>query len=294
LKDAIYWALDRGPEGTPDQARLRVYLFAPRGEAGVVTLRAPDGSVAGRAPVMGSGVFTDASCVARVPRERGVLSVVGPVQMDAAAQAAFLADPTAYRAEVDQQGLGVPRPKQFDLPLVDTGCRPSAETTPPATAAQPAPGWQRVAVTAAGISFEVPAGWVQLPDGSWAAPSDPAACQRLTALPVDPTASACGGLLEMHFLAPDPTLTAQYLLPNHFRPTASRREDIPPLGTITRYEGVLEGSAALPGLLAYQMHIVALSDKLALDVSMSARTQDALDAVTPVLDHVVRSVELVP
>jgi hypothetical protein len=210
--------------------------------------------------------------------------------MDADAQAAFLADPAGYRTKVDQQGLSIPEPKQFDLPLVDSDCRPSADTAAPRVET-PTPGWRRVAVTAAGISFEVPADWVQLPDGSWAAPSDPAACQRLTALPVDATASACGGLLEMRFLAPDPTLTAQYLLPNHFRPTASRAEDIPLLGPVTRYEGVLEGSAALPGLLAHQIHFVALSDRFAVAFSMSARTQDALDAVTPVLEHVVRSVE---
>jgi hypothetical protein len=155
-------------------------------------------------------------------------------------------------------------------------------------------GWQRVTVDGAGISFEVPADWVPLPDGAWAAPEDPEACRQLTVLPLDTSASACGGLLTLRGGPPNPALTEQTLLPNHFRALSSSPDNVPPLGLVTRYEGVLEGSAALPGLLAYQLHIVGLSDKFALDVSMSARTQEALDAATPVLDHVVRSVEFVP
>jgi DNA-binding CsgD family transcriptional regulator len=125
-EEAIYWALDHHSDGTPSQTRLRLYLFALPGEAGVVTLRAPDGSTAGRAPIMGSGIFGEASCVSRVSKDwPGLITVVGPVfEMTADALAAFLANPGAYRAEVDQRDLGMTNPKQFDLPLVDTGCRP--------------------------------------------------------------------------------------------------------------------------------------------------------------------------
>jgi hypothetical protein len=123
--DAVYWALDRGPEGTPDQARLRVYVFGVLDLQGPVTLFAPDGSVAGTAPVMGSGMFSAASCVSRVPGiPRNGLIAIGVVQMSEAAQAAFLARPTAYRAEVDRSQR-TPGAGSVVVRLVDSGCRPT-------------------------------------------------------------------------------------------------------------------------------------------------------------------------
>jgi DNA-binding CsgD family transcriptional regulator len=120
--EPIYWALDRGSKGTPDEERVRIYLFGID-NVGVVTLRASDGTAAGWAPVMGSGRFDDASCVVRAPRNHPGLRVIGAVQMDSAAQAAFLAAPATYRAEVDQGG---PNAKQLQVPLIDTACRPTS------------------------------------------------------------------------------------------------------------------------------------------------------------------------
>jgi hypothetical protein len=120
----IFWALDRGPEETPGQDQQRLYLFAPAGDVGVVTVVAPNGTAAGRAPVMGSGIFSATSCVVRVPQNDPALRVIGAVVMDQETLAAFLRAPTTFTAEVDQGGLGMPNPRQFPARLVDIGCRP--------------------------------------------------------------------------------------------------------------------------------------------------------------------------
>ncbi|HEV2251304.1 MAG TPA: hypothetical protein VGT60_12450 [Candidatus Limnocylindria bacterium] len=118
----IYWAVDRGPVGSPVDQRL-VYAFGVGDLRGPVKLLAPDGSVVGEAAVMGSGIFDASSCLSRVgSKQRGVV-VIGPVIMTAAAQTAFLADPAAYRADVDA-GFMKPGAGHVVLRLEDTGCRP--------------------------------------------------------------------------------------------------------------------------------------------------------------------------
>lgn len=121
--EAVYWAVDEGADNWPDREKLRVWLFVPRGLLGVATLFAADGSAVGQADVMGSGYFSGPHCVSRVPEDNPTLVLVGPVQIQPASQAAFLAAPTTYRAEVDQRELGIPNPKHLQLPLVDSGCR---------------------------------------------------------------------------------------------------------------------------------------------------------------------------
>lgn len=121
--DSIYWALDRGPEGTPDQERLRVYVFGVLDLHGSVKLLAPDGSVAGTAGVMGSGIFSPDSCVSRFGGKVNGFIPIGVVQMADTAQAAFLALPTAYRAEVDRSAR-TPGASSVIVRLVDSGCRP--------------------------------------------------------------------------------------------------------------------------------------------------------------------------
>ena len=129
--DAVYWAVDEGADNWPDRERLRVWLFVPRSLLGEVTLLGPDGSPAGLAQVMGSGYFSGAHCVPRVPEDNPSLIVVGPLQLDPVSQAAFLAAPTTYRAEVDQRELNIPNPKHVQLPLVDSGCRTESATPSP-------------------------------------------------------------------------------------------------------------------------------------------------------------------
>jgi hypothetical protein len=119
----IYWALDRGPEGTPDQASLRIYLFVVRDLVGPVRLLAQDGSVVGTADVLGSGIFSTDSCVARVPKVEKEARLIGIVQMTADAQAAFLANPTTYRVQVDRT-FATPAVGSAVYRLVDSGCRP--------------------------------------------------------------------------------------------------------------------------------------------------------------------------
>jgi hypothetical protein len=119
----IYWALDRGPEGTPDQDRLRLYLFVVRDFAGAVKLIAPDGSVAGTAGVLGSGIFSADSCVVRVPNKDSDVRLIGIVQMTAAAQAAFLSSPATYYAEIDRTSTNTNNGTVV-VRLVDSGCRP--------------------------------------------------------------------------------------------------------------------------------------------------------------------------
>jgi hypothetical protein len=119
----IYWALDRGPEGTPDQDRLRIYLFVVRDLVGPVKLLAQDGSVVGTADLLGSGIFSTDSCVARVPNVEKEARLIGIVQMTAEAQAAFLANPTTYRAQVDRT-FATPAAGSVVYRLVDSGCRP--------------------------------------------------------------------------------------------------------------------------------------------------------------------------
>lgn len=86
-------------------------------------LVAPDGSVVGEAGVMGSGIFDGSSCLSRVGSKQTGVAVIGHLVMTAAAQAAFLADPGAYRADVDV-GLIKPGAGHVILRLEDTGCRP--------------------------------------------------------------------------------------------------------------------------------------------------------------------------
>jgi hypothetical protein len=121
---AVYWAIDHGPVGTPDEGGLWVYLFANRENVGVITLIAPDGAAAGKANVMGSGIFTDQSCVSSIPTNQPALRVVGRVIMTKTAQEQFIANPSGYTADVDQNGLGLTNPRRFELPLADSGCRP--------------------------------------------------------------------------------------------------------------------------------------------------------------------------
>ncbi len=122
--DFIYLALDRGPEGTPYQDRLRVYVFAALNTLGTVKLLAPDGAVVGtRAGIMGSGIFTADSCVPRVSSKANGLITIGALHMTDAAQAAFLASPAAYRAEVDRSVI-TPGARSIVVQLVDSGCRP--------------------------------------------------------------------------------------------------------------------------------------------------------------------------
>lgn len=149
--EAVYWAVDEGADNWPDREKLRVWLFVPRPLLGVVTLFAADGSAVGHADVMGSGYFSGPHCQSRVPDDNPTLVVVGPVQIDTASQAAFLAAPTTYRAEVDQRELGIPNPKHLQLPLVDSGCRSAPRTVapclnealPPPMPGEPSEAWLR-------------------------------------------------------------------------------------------------------------------------------------------------------
>ena len=122
---AIYWALDRGPLGTQNQENLRIYVFATAANVGVVTIRTPGGEAAGVAQVLGSGMFSEDSCTARVPGQFRALRLIGIVVMADAARDAFLANPSGYTADVDQRELGLPNPRQFSSPLADSGCRPA-------------------------------------------------------------------------------------------------------------------------------------------------------------------------
>jgi hypothetical protein len=121
---AILWALDRGPELTPDQARLRVYLFGVGDLRGGVRLLGPDGTTLAEVGVMGSGVFSADSCVSRLSNKENGITAIGAVPWTDTAQTAFLANPTAYRADVD---LGYIRPGAGHAlaRLEDSGCRPT-------------------------------------------------------------------------------------------------------------------------------------------------------------------------
>jgi hypothetical protein len=120
---AILWALDRGPELTPDQAKLRVYLFGVGDLRGQVRLLGADGAVVAEVGIMGSGIFSAESCMARVSSKTSGITAIGTVPWSDTAQAAFLADPAGYRAEVD---LGTIRPGagRVIARLADSGCRP--------------------------------------------------------------------------------------------------------------------------------------------------------------------------
>ncbi|MDQ6859364.1 MAG: hypothetical protein M3Z65_10245 [Chloroflexota bacterium] len=118
----IYWAIDRGPVGSPDDRRL-IYVFGVGDLRGPVALLGPDGSIVGEAQVMGSGIFDASSCLSRVGSKQTGVVVIGHVVMTAAAQTAFLADPSAYRADVDVGSLR-PGAGRVLLRLEDTGCRP--------------------------------------------------------------------------------------------------------------------------------------------------------------------------
>lgn len=118
----IYWAVDRGPVGSPDAQRL-VYVFGVGDVRGPVKLLAPDGSVVGEAGMMGSGIFDASSCLSRVGSKEAGVVVIGLLVMSAATQAAFLADPMAFRAQID-----IVPPVALAAPVIvrlrDTGCRP--------------------------------------------------------------------------------------------------------------------------------------------------------------------------
>jgi photosystem II stability/assembly factor-like uncharacterized protein len=136
----IYWALDRGPEQSPEQDKLRVYLFGVGDTNGSAKLLALDGSVVGEAAVMGSGIFSTDSCVSRVASKQSGVLPIGVIRMTDAARAAFLANPNAYRAEVD---LGMMRSgaRGIIARLVDSGCRPlplsMSPTSSPAASSRP-------------------------------------------------------------------------------------------------------------------------------------------------------------
>ncbi len=123
VEGAVLWALDRGPELTPDQDRLRVYLFATEDLSGNVRLIAPGGSTAAEVGIMGSGIFSADSCVSRVSTKQNGVRTIGAVQWSDAAQVAFLANPTAYRADVDL-GFIKPGAGHVIARLADSGCRP--------------------------------------------------------------------------------------------------------------------------------------------------------------------------
>jgi len=119
---SLLWALDRGPEGTPDQSRLRVYVFGVGELRGPVKLIAPNGAVVGQAAVMGSGIFNADSCVSREASKAKGVDVIGAIEMTDAAQSSFLADPALYRAAVDL-GQITPGAGTVTVRLADTGCR---------------------------------------------------------------------------------------------------------------------------------------------------------------------------
>ncbi len=118
----IYWAIDRGPIGSPDGQRL-VYLFGVGDVRGPVKLIAPDGTIAGEAAMMGSGIFDASSCLSRFGGKQSGVAVIGLLVMTASAQAAFLSDPAAYRAQVE-----IVPPVALAAPVIvrlqDSGCRP--------------------------------------------------------------------------------------------------------------------------------------------------------------------------
>lgn len=169
-----------------------------------------------------------------------------------------------------------------------------AATPSPTTAEQPAVAWMRVELPAAGISFEVPAGWVRVTgDASWGAPGEADACRQLTQSPPNPAAGGCrSGLIEVVSLDPILRSDPRHVLPDHFRALSTTSVEIAPLGAVTRYRGLLEGSAALRGAPASQLHIVVASERLFAGFSITAATPESLEAAAPLLEHLVRSVRL--
>ena len=120
---AILWALDRGPDLTPDHDRLRVYLFGVGDLRGNVRLLDPAGATAADVGMMGSGIFGANSCVSRVSSKAEGITVIGAVTWSDLAQAAFLANPASYRAEVDLGSI-TPGAGRVIARLQDSGCRP--------------------------------------------------------------------------------------------------------------------------------------------------------------------------
>src|SRR5262245_5960434 len=168
-----------------------------------------------------------------------------------------------------QRGSGREPPAPATPPPLPVAQRSVATSaTPPAVAA--ADGWQRVELRA-GLSVEVPAGWVRVGDDqSWGAPHEAASCRYLFVLPAVPV-DCDSGVLEIQSLAPRHDSRA--LLPNHLRVTDTRSGDVPPFGAVTYYRGLLEGSAAIPRAApVHALYVVALTPGASIGFQVSAPT----------------------
>ena len=99
---------------------IALWMHVSRGETPTsFEVFGPDGQLVGSVPVMGSGIFTETSCVAKIGNKSAPAPVIGGLRAPQSVLRDLIAHPTAYYGRVSAgSGSGERR-----VTFVDSGCR---------------------------------------------------------------------------------------------------------------------------------------------------------------------------